>query len=134
MQTMHSFSTILPVSLPDAEALVRDALGRRGFGVVSEIDVAANLNNALGVERSPLKILGACNPVFAHKALEIDTEVALLLPCNVVLEDIDGSTRVRAIDPREMMDDPRFASLADGVAESLQAAIDQLALNAHASS
>jgi len=127
---MHSFSTTLPVSVADAESAVRDALGRRGFGIVSEIDVATNLNNALGVDRPPLKILGACSPVFAQQALEIDTAVSLFLPCNVVLEGIDDVTRVSAVDPREMMDDPRFVSLAQDVAENLQAVIDELAVNA----
>ena len=120
---MHAFETTVPTDLPTTEAAVRDALGAQGFGVVSEIDVSANLEAALGVERSPLKILGACSPTFALRALELDPSVALLLPCNVVLEPADGGTRVRVIDPRALIDDPRFGSLADEAAEHLRAAV-----------
>ena len=113
--------------MSDAEQAVRDALGRQGFGVLTEIDVAATLRAKLGVERAPLKILGACNPTFADRALDIDPSIALLLPCNVALDDAeDGTTRVRIVDPRELMDDPRFASLAGEAAAKLQAAADEL--------
>jgi uncharacterized protein (DUF302 family) len=125
--TMHAFDATLKMTITDAEAMVREALGRQGFGVVSEIDVAANLNGALGTNRPPLKILGACSPLFAQEALDIDSSVALLLPCNVVLEDAHGATRVRIADPRELMDDPRFDALADGVAEKLAAALEEVA-------
>jgi uncharacterized protein (DUF302 family) len=125
--TMHSFDKTLKMDVPAAEAAIREALGRQGFGVVSEIDVAANLNAALGTSRPPLKILGACSPLFAQDALEIDSSVALLLPCNVVLEATDGDTRVRIVDPRELMDDTRFDTLAAGVAEKLAAALEEVA-------
>ena len=90
---MRSIETTVPTDLPTTEAAVREALGAQGFGVVSEIDVAANLKNALGVERPPLKILGACSPVLVQQALALDASVALLLPCNVVLDPADGGTR-----------------------------------------
>jgi uncharacterized protein (DUF302 family) len=106
---------------------MRDALGRQGFGVVSEIDVAANLNAALGINRPPLKILGTCSPSFAQQALEIDSSVALLLPCNVVLEYAQDGTRVRIVDPRALIDDARFDALAEGVAEKLAAALAEVA-------
>jgi uncharacterized protein (DUF302 family) len=128
---MNAFETTVPTDLPTTEAAVRDALGSRGFGVVSEIDVTANLKAALGVERPPLKILGACSPRLAQRALELDPSVALLLPCNVVLEPADGGTRVRVVDPRALMDDPRFAELADEAAEQLDGALAHL--RAHAS-
>ena len=90
-------------------------------------DVAATLRARLGVERPPLKILGACNPTLAHRALEFDPSVSLLLPCNVVVEAVPDGTRVAAADPRELMADPRFAELTDEAARRLQAAVDEVA-------
>ena len=123
---MHSIQTTIDGSMDEAEAATRTALGAVGFGVVSEIDVAANLRNALGTERAPLKILGACSPVFAQKALEVDSSVALLMPCNVVLEPDGDRTRVTAIDPRELISDPAFAELAEEAADQLTAALAAL--------
>lgn len=113
--------------MDEAEAAVRAALADNGFGVLTEMDVAATLKAKLGVDRPALKILGACNPVIANRALELDPEVALLLPCNVVLEPAPaGGTRVRAVDPRELMSDPTFAAIADDAAERLSAALAAL--------
>ncbi len=116
--------------LPDAEQAIRDALQHQGFGVLTEIDVAATLNAKLGTDRAPLKILGACNPALANRALDIDPSVALLLPCNVVLDEAASGTRVRVADPLELIDDPRFHDLADEVASKLQAAVDELSASA----
>jgi uncharacterized protein (DUF302 family) len=120
---MQSFETTVAESIEDVEPKVRAALQEQGFGVLTEIDVAATLRAKLGVERAPLKILGACNPTFAHRALELDPSVALLLPCNVVLETTDAGTHVAIIDPRALMDDPKFAALAEEAATSLEAAL-----------
>ncbi len=127
---MRSFETTVAMTLADAEHAIRESLGAQGFGVLTEIDVAATLKAKLGVDRPPLKILGACNPTLAHRALEIDPSVALLLPCNVVLESTEGGTRVRIVDPLELMDDPRFRDLADEAAGKLQAAVDVLGVRA----
>ena len=127
---MRAIDTIVELTPEQAEAAVRDALAEQGFGVLTEIDVAATLKAKLGVERPALKILGACNPSIAHRALELDASVSLLLPCNVVIEVVDGRTRVAAVDPRELMDDPRLAELADDAAARLQAAIDHVAAKA----
>ena len=120
---MKSFDTIVPMGEADAEAAVRAALGDQGFGVLTEIDVAATLKAKLGVDRPPLKILGACNPSFAQRALDIDPSISLLLPCNVVVEATDAGTHVAAVDPRDLLDDPRFAALAEEAAERRRAAI-----------
>jgi uncharacterized protein (DUF302 family) len=120
---MQSFETTVAESIEDVEPKVRAALQEQGFGVLTEIDVAATLRAKLGVERAPLKILGACNPTFAHRALELDPSVALLLPCNVVLETTDAGTHVAIIDPRALMDAPKFAALAEEAATSLEAAL-----------
>jgi len=123
---MKSLDTTLPVPLDEAEAAVRTALKDQGFGVLTEIDVAATLKEKLGVERAELKILGACNPGFAHRALEIDPSASLLLPCNVVLESIGDATRVSIADPRELMPGDELANLADEAASRLGAVIDAL--------
>ena len=101
---MEAFEVTVDHSIADAEAAVRSALAEEGFGVLTEIDVAATLRAKLGVDRPPLKILGACNPGLAHRALTLDPSLALLLPCNVVLEETaDGRTRVAVVDPRTLL-------------------------------
>ncbi len=121
---MHAIETTVPLSLDQAEAAVRATLADNGFGVLTEIDVAATLKARLGIDRPALKILGACNPTFANEALELDPGSALALPCNVVLEPAPGGgTRIRAIDPRELMPAPALAGLADSAATKLTAAL-----------
>lgn len=106
---MDAFETTLALSMEQAEAAVRAALGEHGFGVLTEIDVAATLKAKLGVERPACKILGACNPGFADQVLSIDPSAALLLPCNVVLESGESApgegpaTTVRIVDPRALL-------------------------------
>jgi uncharacterized protein (DUF302 family) len=94
--------------------------------VLTEIDVAATLRAKLGVERPALKILGACNPEFAHRALGIDPSVSLVLPCNVVLETVDGGTHVGIVDPRALMPDPAFHDLADEAATRLRTVVESV--------
>ena len=124
---MRAIETTVAMSLDDAEAAVRAALAEQGFGVLTEIDVAATLRARLGVDRAPLKILGACNPALAHQALERDPSVALVLPCNVVLESAAGGTHVAAVDPRDLMSGAQFDDLANDAARRLRAALDQVA-------
>lgn len=123
---MSNLERRISLDIDDAETCVRKALAEQGFGVLSEIDVAAALRDKLGVEGAPLKILGACNPHLAHEALQRDPSVALVLPCNVVLEAADTDTRVTAADPHEIMSDPRFADLADDASRRLEAALASL--------
>lgn len=120
---MRAIETLTDLSPAQAEAAVREALAAQGFGVLTEIDVAATLKAKLDVDRAPLKILGACNPALAHQALQIDPAVSLVLPCNVVIEATDSGTRVAAVDPRDLMDDPRFGDLADDAARRLRAVV-----------
>ena len=120
---MNGITVITAKSFADTEEAVRTALGDAGFGVLTEIDVAATLKAKLDVDRPALKILGACNPSLAHQALTADPSVALVLPCNVVLETTDDGTRVTAADPRELMTDPSLGALADDAAERLRQAL-----------
>jgi uncharacterized protein (DUF302 family) len=101
---MEAIETTVDEGLAGTEARIRRALADQGFGVLTEIDVAATLRAKLGVERSALKILGACNPSVAYRALALDPGLALALPCNVVLEDLGGGrTHVAIADPRAML-------------------------------
>ena len=124
---MKAIEATVALSMSEAENAVRCALAEHGFGVVTEIDVAATLKAKLNVDRPPLKILGACSPTLAHQALQLDPSVSLLLPCNVVIEAADGGTKVAAVDPHALIDDPRFADLADDAAGRLRAALDTVA-------
>jgi uncharacterized protein (DUF302 family) len=121
---MKSIQKKTALSMTDAEEVVRTKLADQGFGVLTEIDVAATLKSKLGVDRSPLKILGACNPGFAYRALELDENISLLLPCNVVLAETDSGTLISAVDPRSLMDSPEFNELAQEAAELLSAALE----------
>ena len=126
---MDAIETTVDMSMQDAEAAVRAALAEEGFGVLTEIDVAATLRAKIGVERDELKILGACNPTFAHRALELDPAASLVMPCNVVLEPaVGGGTRISAVDPLALMPGDRFAELAGDANARLRAAIERVAV------
>ncbi len=109
---MGELTTTVTHPLRDVDAAVRAALSAEGFGVLTEIDVDGVFRAKLGVDRSPLKILGACNPRFAHDAIERDASAALAIPCNVVLEALDESTtRVTIADPAQMMPGEEMSDL-----------------------
>ena len=105
MQTHgYEISITKDTPLPLAEQEIRAALSAQGFGILTEIDVEATLNEKLGVTIAPYKILGACNPSLAYQALGFEPAISLLLPCNVTLRVTDdGATRISAIDPMVMM-------------------------------
>lgn len=109
---------------------VREALAGQGFGVLTEIDTAATLRAKLGVETEPHVILGACNPPLAHRSLQAEAAIGLLLPCNVVVRS-DGKERtiVEALDPRVMVKvtrNPDLRDIADEASRKLVAALDAL--------
>ncbi len=87
------------MSVAEAESAIREALADEGFGILTEIDVAATLKAKLDVDRASYRILGACNPMLANRALGEDEHVGLLLPCNVVVYETDRGSRVEAMDP-----------------------------------
>jgi len=95
----YGMSVHTSLSLDEAEDQIRAALGDEGFGILTEIDVAATLQAKLGVQRRPYKILGACNPALAQQALEADESIGLLLPCNVVVYEDEDGTVISAIEP-----------------------------------
>jgi uncharacterized protein (DUF302 family) len=103
MAEKYAFGRTVALSQEEAIARVTQALAREGFGVLTEIDVAATLKKKLGVDVPPYRILGACNPEFARRALEAEPQIGTLLPCNVVVRQEAGKTRVEAMDPLAVM-------------------------------
>lgn len=99
----YSMSTSTELAFSEAVARVRDELTAQGFGVLCEIDVQATLKQKLGVEREPYLILGACNPPLAHAALTAEPELGVLLPCNVIVYQQHGQTRIAAVDAEQML-------------------------------
>jgi uncharacterized protein (DUF302 family) len=99
----YSFGKTVDGSFDKTIERVTQALAKEGFGVLTEIDVAATLKKKLGLDMPPYRILGACNPQFAHKALEAEPEIGALLPCNVVVRQKGGKTVVDIMDPLAVM-------------------------------
>lgn len=103
--TPYGFSVSVPLDYAVAVERTREALGREGFGVLTEIDVSATLKKKLDVDFRPYVILGACNPALAHRALSAEREIGLLLPCNLIVYagDTPGTSTVAAMDPVEAL-------------------------------
>jgi uncharacterized protein (DUF302 family) len=99
----YTLTATIPLPYAEAVAATRAALGEQGFGVLTEIDLAATLHAKLGVDIAPQVILGACRPPLAYEAIRADPSVAALLPCNVVVRAVDAQTSVvEAFDPDAM--------------------------------
>jgi uncharacterized protein (DUF302 family) len=126
----YHFSRQLDMTFADAEARVVAKLADEGFGVLTEIDVQATLKKKLGVEFSPYKILGACNPEYAYRALQAEPHIGTMLPCNVILRALeDGGIEVSAVDPLSSMqaiDNPELGTIAGLVQEKLRQVIAAL--------
>ena len=101
---MYGFDISLSGNMDDIRSRVVEELQQAGFGVLTEIDVAATLKKKIDVDRKPYLILGACNPKLANQAINADPDIGLLLPCNVVLrEEDDGSITVAFMDPAAVL-------------------------------
>ena len=132
MTQAMNFERSITVDLPYTKAVTRtrQALAEQGFGVLTEIDVQATLRDKRGLEMEPYVILGACNPDLAHRALEVDRSIGVLLPCNVVVSSIEDGSRVQILDPQLMAsvtELPQLQPLADEASRRLQAVLDTLA-------
>ena len=101
--TGYGFGTTLDTSFAEAVEKTTAALKDEGFGVLTTIDVKATMKEKLDLDREPYMILGACNPTLAHRALEAEPEIGLLLPCNVIVHEQDGKTVVSIVDPNAML-------------------------------
>ena len=125
-------STRVHTSFADAVTRTREALAQQGFGVLTEIDVKATLKVKLGKDMEDYLILGACNPSLAHRAINLDRHIGLLLPCNVVVRadpNDNKSVIVEGMNPQVLFDvtgEAQLAQLAGEVTDKLQAAIDSL--------
>jgi len=126
----YAFSTVLETSYEDAISRVTDALKEEGFGVLTEIDVKATLKKKLDREFRKYVILGACNPPYAHRSLQADLDVGLLLPCNVIVyETDDKKAYVSAINPvsaLEVIHNEELRKIAEEVSAKLKRVIERI--------
>ena len=126
----YHFSKTLRVPFDAAVERVTAALQREGFGILTEIDVKATLKKKLDVDFRNYRILGACNPPLAHRALQLEDKVGTMLPCNVIVQDKgEGMVEVSAVDPvasMQAIDNPRLRELAETVRGKLKGVVDGL--------
>ena len=129
----YAFRAILDTSYEDAISKVTDALKEEGFGVLTEIDVKATLKKKLGVDFRKYVILGACNPPYAHRTLQADLDVGLLLPCNVIVyETDDKKAYVSALNPVSalgVIKNEELRKIAKEVSEKLKRVVDKVSKN-----
>jgi uncharacterized protein (DUF302 family) len=122
----YGFSRTVALSYERAIERVTEELKKEGFGVLTTIDMKDTLKKKLDVDFPKYVILGACNPPFAHKSLQIDDQIGLLLPCNVVVQDKDGQTCVSVFDPMMMlkvMENDAMRPIAEEVQQRLKRAL-----------
>jgi uncharacterized protein (DUF302 family) len=114
----YYFAKKLSLTYPEAVEKVVEGLKKEGFGVITQIDVKETLKNKIDVDFRPYLILGACNPEYAHKALNVDDRIGTLLPCNFVVQEVEGGSEVLAMNPHETM-----SKLMEGGMEEISQAI-----------
>ena len=126
----YYFTKKLNLSFDKAIAKVTEELKKEGFGVSTDIDVKATLKKKLDVEFRKYRILGACNPPFAYKALQVEDKIGTMLPCNVIVQEIsDGQVEVTAIDPLASMqavENPALKKIAAEISNKLKTVIDRV--------
>ncbi|HEX9971368.1 MAG TPA: DUF302 domain-containing protein [bacterium] len=126
----YYFSKIINLPYEKAIEKVTDELKKEGFGVLTEIDVKATLKKKLDVDFRKYKILGACNPSFAYEALKTERMIGTMLPCNVIVQEVEGGkTEVAAVDPMASMQaiqNPKLSSIASEVQTKLKNVIESL--------
>ena len=124
MNTKYGFGKVVTMGFDDAVARVTQALQDEGFGVLTDIDVAATMKKKLNREMPPYRILGACNPPLAHRVIMAEPAIGLLLPCNVVVRQDDaGNVRVEFMDPHavlELVENPEINRVASEVRQRLE--------------
>ncbi len=126
----YYFTTSVAGTVDDVEQKVREALGAQGFGVLTYIDVQATLKAKLDEDIPPYRILGACNPPFAHRALQAENKIGTMLPCNVVVQQTgEGTVEVTAVDPiasMQAVNNPALTEIATEIRGKLQSIIESL--------
>lgn len=127
----YYFSTKLTgVTFEDAVSRTTEALQQEGFGIISQIDLQETFRKKLGVEFRRYVILGACNPTLAHEALQLEDKVGTMLPCNAIVQEIEGGVEVAAVNPVASMQaipNSELGGKAAAVGDKLRSAIDKLA-------
>ena len=122
----YGFGVETALEPAESEARMREALADEGFGILTEIDVAATLKTKLDIDIEPYRILGACNPQLAHKALSSEQNIGLLLPCNVIIYEKGQGSVIEVLDPNlmaELTDNPDLREIADDARTRLQRAL-----------
>lgn len=126
----YYIATTLEIPFDEALSKVTSALKEEGFGVLTEIDVQATLKTKLDVDFRRYQILGACNPQFAHRALQSESMIGTMLPCNVVVQEVEGrGVEVAAIDPiasMQAIDNPQLGEIASIIRDKLRHVIEGL--------
>jgi uncharacterized protein (DUF302 family) len=126
----YYFSRTLERSFDEAISCATQALKAEGFGVLTDIDVKATLKSKLGEDFHNYRILGACNPPYAHKALQLEDKIGTMLPCNVIVQEVaPGSVEVSAVDPiasMQAVDNPALGEVAYEVRAKLRRVIERL--------
>jgi uncharacterized protein (DUF302 family) len=126
----YYFNKTLKLSFDKAITAVTEELKKEGFGILTDIDVKATLKKKLDVEFRKYRILGACNPPFAYKALQAEDKIGAMLPCNVIVQEIsDGKVEVTAIDPLASMqavENPALKAIAAEISSKLKKVIDRV--------
>ena len=127
MNSKYGFGKTVDMEFGDAVTRVTQALQGEGFGVLTDIDVAATMKKKLNQDMPPYRILGACNPPLAHRAIQAEPAIGLLLPCNVVVrQDETGKVHVEFMDPRavlQLVEKPEISDLATEVRQRLERAL-----------
>ena len=128
--SQYAFGKTVTMGFDQALARVTEELAKVGFGILTEIDVQATMKKELGVDMPPYRILGACNPQFAHQAIGAEPQIGALLPCNVVVrQDAQGAVQVELMDPQAVLGlvaNPAVAPLAAQVRQRLDQALAAL--------
>jgi len=126
----YSFGGQTNLAFDESVKKVTETLKEEGFGILTEIDAQKVLKEKLGLDRRPYKILGACNPDYAHKAMELEPNIGTLLPCNVlVYENDSGEVIVSAMDPEaalNLVGNPEISAIANKVRNKIIAALNRL--------
>ncbi len=125
----YYFSKKITLGFEEAIEKVIDALKSEGFGILTEIDVKETLKKKLNVDFRPYRILGACNPPFAYKALQAEDKVGIMLPCNVIVQEKENGVEIAAVDPvasMQAIDNPKLGEIANEIRQRLHRVIDSL--------
>ena len=126
----YYFTTMVELSMDDAIERVTEALAKRGFGILTEIDIQATLKKKLDVDFRPYRILGACNPPLAYQALQAEEKIGMMLPCNVIVQEVaPGRMEISAVDPvasMQAIDNAELGDIAEDVRDRLKSVIDSL--------